>query len=213
MVNKLKIIDYKTGGNLFSLCNSLTKLGADFEICSNPVQLKDASKIIFPGVGSFGKAMEELENLNLIESIIDAINKRQIYFLGICVGMQVLFEQGEEGGLKTGLGLIPGKVSKFDINICPKIPHMGWNVIQGQGSPLIKSQDHLYFVHSYCAKLEDNEREILRRFPQAKIYTSTYQENFISHFWNGENLFACQFHPEKSGEAGLKILQKFLDLI
>jgi len=210
----ITVIDYKTGGNLFSVCNSLEAIGADIVISSNPEQIEQAEKIIFPGVGSFEKAMQEIKSLGLDHAIKKSI-ARKTKFLGICVGMQVLFECGHEGTISKGLEIIPGQIEKFDDKICPKIPHMGWNTVKGNASPLFKDispEEHFYFVHSFAAKVPNELENINKKFPKSNIYSTEYFEKFISHFWDGENLFACQFHPEKSGEAGLKLLKNFINL-
>ena len=210
----ITVIDYKTGGNLFSVCNSLEAIGADIVISSKPEQIEQAEKIIFPGVGSFEKAMQEIKSLGIDIAIRNCIAKK-VKFLGICVGMQVLFDCGFEGQKTLGLEIIPGQIEKFNEKICPKIPHMGWNTISGNDSPLLKGialDEHFYFVHSYAAKIKNDDKNIADEFPGSKIYTTNYFENFISHFWNGDNLYACQFHPEKSGEAGLRLLKNFINL-
>lgn len=211
-MSKISIVDYETGGNIFSLCNSLSKIGVDFEITKDPQTIDQASKIIFPGVGSFGSAMASLERLGLIE-VLQA-KARQVPFLGVCVGMQVLFEQGLEGGSIPGLGVIPGKVEKFTAGQDLKIPHMGWNSLDLSPSPLykgIEDASQVYFVHSYRIKA-DYLPEIRKAYPKSQIATTNYGIDFISSFWDGDKLFACQFHPEKSGEIGLRLLKNFAEL-
>jgi imidazole glycerol-phosphate synthase subunit HisH len=212
----ITVIDYKYGGNIFSVLNSLENLGIQTRLSSNPDEIKSAKKILFPGVGSFETAMNQINNLGLAE-IIKNKALDGTYFLGICVGMQVLFSHGQESvnsaGCK-GLEIIPGEINKFSSK-APKIPHMGWNQIHfppsNQSNPLfegISDDDNLYFVHSYRAGVE-NIPAIKNKFSKSSFSLTEFGDEFISAWWNGENLFACQFHPEKSGEKGLKILQNF----
>jgi len=214
----ITVIDYKYGGNIFSVLNSLEILGIKSILSSDPDEINIAQKIIFPGVGSFQTAMEQIENLGL-KKIITQKALDGTWFLGICVGMQVLFEHGAEGSSpdgSKGLGIIPGSVNKF-CSRAPKIPHMGWNQINFTGNntnPLFKGiSDHedFYFVHSYRASSE-NIPAIKNKFPNSSFITTEFGTEFISSWWNGERLFACQFHPEKSGENGLKILENFANL-
>jgi glutamine amidotransferase len=215
----ITVIDYKYGGNIFSVLNSLDKLGIKTQLSSNPTEIQEAKKILFPGVGSFETAMNQIDKLGLTE-IIKAKTLDGSYFLGICVGMQVLFSHGQEGtqieGCK-GLDIIPGLVNKFSPK-APKIPHMGWNQIHFSDTlsqnPLfegVSDGDDLYFVHSYRAGIE-NIPEIKSKFPKSSFALTEFGDKFISSWWNGEKLFACQFHPEKSGEKGLKILKNFSQL-
>lgn len=219
---KICIIDYKAG-NVFSVVNTLNALGANSYVSSNPEEIKNASKIIFPGVGSFEASMQELNKLELTELIKEqALSGKP--FLGICVGMQVLFEHGTEHfkgddpeHTIPGLGIFAGTVDKFASKDL-KIPHMGWNQIASENgsikSPIfngLSADSNFYFVHSY--KVDDKHRQAnLERFPKLETIKTSYSENFISSIWNGENLFACQFHPEKSGSNGLKIIENFINL-
>jgi imidazole glycerol phosphate synthase glutamine amidotransferase subunit len=214
----ITVIDYKYGGNVFSVLNSLKSLKINCQLSSNPDEINNSSKILFPGVGSFQTAMEQLDKLGLKE-ILTHKALDGTWFLGICVGMQVLFEHGEEGSSpdgSKGLGIIPGSVNKF-CSRAPKIPHMGWNQIKftdNISNPIFKGvsdQDDFYFVHSYRAGVE-NIPAIKNKFPNSSFMTTEFGTEFISSWWNGEKLFACQFHPEKSGENGLKILENFASL-
>lgn len=211
----ITIIDYKTGGNIFSVKNSLEYLGIESQITSEVNEIQAAKKLLFPGVGSFAKAMEQIKELKLDQVIIEKA-KSGTPFLGICVGMQVLFEKGLEDGENKGLGIIPGAVSSFDLNTDFKVPHMGWNKVDyHQGNPLFKDiENHsdFYFVHSYRVAKDETEKNIESKFSNAKIASCNYQKDFIASFWDGNNLFASQFHPEKSGENGLKVLQNFSNL-
>lgn len=214
----ITVIDYKCGGNVFSVLNSLNSLGIDCQLSSEPDEIKKASKILFPGVGSFQTAVEQIEKLEL-KDIISQKALDGTWFLGICVGMQVLFEHGDEGSSQEGskgLGIIPGSVKKFSKQ-APKIPHMGWNQIKFTdkvSNPLFKGisdKEDFYFVHSYRAGSE-NIQAIKSKFPQSSFILTEFGDEFISSWWNGEKLFACQFHPEKSGKNGLKILENFASL-
>jgi imidazole glycerol-phosphate synthase subunit HisH len=215
----LTVIDYKSGGNLFSLLNSLDAVGASYKVSSEPDEIKLASKIIFPGVGSFNAAMQKLIDMRLDDAIRARIDE-SCPFLGICVGMQVLFTEGEESSDQTiksmGLGAIPGSVNKLVKKDGFKIPHMGWNQVKisSAQNPLfkdIKDETDFYFVHSYAYNLNAN-KEILQKFHKAEFSTTSHSEEFLSSFWDGENLFSTQFHPEKSSHQGLQILKNFIEL-
>ncbi len=214
-MNEICVIDYKTGGNIFSLQNSLKFLGINSYLSSDPKEITKASKIIFPGVGSYAKAMEELNKLDLIKVIQDKASSKTP-FMGVCVGMQVLFESGTESQANEvkGLGIIPGIVDRFPNTMNFKIPHMGWNTISNNNSKIftdIKASEHFYFVHSYRVSSQ-HHKAIQQRFPEAVLTTTNYIDDFLSAFYNGTNLYACQFHPEKSGEAGLQVLRNFANL-
>ena len=214
----ITVIDYKYGGNIFSVLNSIENLGFDCKLSSDPAEIKQASKILFPGVGSFQTAINQIEKLGLKQIIIEkALNNT--WFLGICVGMQVLFEHGDEGSSpegSRGLEIIPGSIKKFTTK-APKIPHMGWNQIKidaRSSNPLFKgitNYEDFYFVHSYRSGME-NVTLIKSKFPQSNFITTEFGDEFISSWWDGQKLFTCQFHPEKSGVKGLKILENFAKL-
>lgn len=230
---KICIIDYQGGGNLFSLENSFSYLGADTYRTSDPKEIDKADKVIFPGVGSFANAMQQIHKLNLAESIANKAYSG-VPFMGICVGMQVLCASSSESPVEHDIEIVDGlnvfetHVRKFDFlkirqaetDERIKIPHMGWNQVklpENSKNPLFKDIENssdFYFVHSYRAHAKDliNNRSMEKRFPKLEYALTTYIEDFISHLWNGENLFACQFHPEKSSEAGLKFLKNFIEL-
>jgi len=192
------IIDYGAG-NLFSVKNALDFLGMESMISSSAEELKNADKLILPGVGAFPDAMRKLEQSGLIETIIEEAGKKPL--LGICLGMQILFETGYEFTETKGLGLIPGKV---DLIQAPglKIPHMGWSDVKLENDcPLsqgVKDGDRFYFVHSYKAVTD-------------KQFVSLYGEygEYIPGLVFRGNVYGTQFHPEKSGEIGLKMLRNF----
>ena len=201
----IAIIDYGVG-NLFSLNSSFKAIGIETVVTGDPKVIKNADKLILPGVGAFGDAAKKLRECGLDKVIIEeARNGKPL--LGICLGMQLLFEQGLEYGCHKGLGLIKGNVVPME-GVIPshlKIPHIGWNALKfHKNSPLFKyinEGDCVYFVHSYYA---ENCEESL-------IATAEYGEELTAAVGNG-NIFGCQFHPEKSGEVGLKILKAFCEL-
>lgn len=200
----LGIIDYNMG-NLASVFNACSKFTKDVKIVKEPNEIKSLDKLILPGVGAYKDAMEHLEENNLKQSIIDFANSGKP-LLGICLGMQLLFDSSEEFGYTKGLGLIDGEVVKFDRNKMEdnlKIPHMGWNKIINKENPLFKDlkDPYLYFVHSFHAKT--NKKYI--------IGETTYGYNFVSAV-NKNNIFGFQPHPEKSHNNGLKILENFINL-
>ena len=200
----LAIIDYQMG-NLRSVQKGFEKVGHDAVITSDPNELSKATKVVLPGVGAFGDAMAELRRRELIEPIRDAINSGKP-FLGICLGLQLLFDTGYEGGEHQGLGILPGKVIRFDLPHDYKVPHMGWNQLSIRRPPPIldglTEGAHMYFVHSYYVVPQD----------ASVIATETdYGGSFCSMIWR-DNLFATQFHPEKSQANGLRILKNFAEL-
>ena len=198
----LAIVDYGVG-NLFSLECSLSAIGVQSVVTADPEVLARADQIILPGVGAFGDAVQKLRDTGLDRHII-ALAKAGKPLLGICLGMQLLFEKGFEFGEYAGLGLIKGCVRPM-AQVIPagyKIPHIGWNSLQfTQENPLfsyIKDGDFVYFVHSFCAT--DCEGSVAA--------TTDYGAPVTAAVVSG-NVFGCQFHPEKSGEVGLKILKAF----
>ncbi len=201
----IAIIDYGVG-NLFSLKSSLDAIGASSRITGNFDEIKDADKIILPGVGAFGDAAEKLFTTGLGDLIIkEAKNNKPI--LGICLGMQLLLEKSFEYGEHNGLGLIPGEIQPIS-NIIPKdfkIPHIGWNALNftQKECPIfryIKDKDFVYFVHSYYGvNCHDNT-----------VATADYGVPLTAAVAKG-NVYGCQFHPEKSGEVGLNILRGFCE--
>ncbi len=200
----LGIIDYNMG-NLASVYNACSKFTKDLKIVKNADDLKNLDKIILPGVGAYKDAMQHLEDSGLKDAILDFANSKKP-LLGICLGMQLLFESSEEFGYTKGLGLIEGKVVKFDkskMGSDLKIPHMGWNKIVNKDNPLFKNlqNPYLYFVHSYHVVTDD----------KYTIATTNYGYDFASAV-NKDNIFGFQPHPEKSHNNGLKILENFINL-
>ena len=201
----LAIIDYGVG-NLFSLQCSLKKIGVDAVVTKDIEEIKNADRIILPGVGAFGDASKKLYESGLVDVITEEAKSGKP-FLGICLGMQLLFEKGYEYGEHDGLGFIKGNVVSLEGKIPAQlnIPHMGWNGLDfKKKSPLfeyINDGDFVYFVHSYYATDCDEDT----------LATSEYGIPVTACVGKG-NIFGCQFHPEKSGETGLKILKAFCEI-
>jgi glutamine amidotransferase len=199
------IIDYGVG-NLFSLKSSLDAIGEKSIVTSNPDEIRKAERIILPGVGAFGDAMQKLKDTGL-DKIIKEEAKNGKPIMGICLGMQLLFDKGYEYGEHDGLGLISGKVvpMKGYIGKDLKIPHIGWNaLIFKKQNPLFKyisEGECVYFVHSYFAS--ECEKSIIATSEYGKELTAAVAD---------KNIMGCQFHPEKSGDAGLKILKAFCEM-
>lgn len=202
----IAIIDYGIG-NTGSISKMIQKLGYDVSITKIESEIRSAEKIILPGVGSFDNAVKKLKNTGLIPALSDLALVHNKPFLGICLGMQLLFKSSEEG-VCEGLGWINGKVVKFDQTklLTEKIPHMGWNTVTSNTqSPLfrdVNSEIRFYFTHSFHV-IDVIESEI--------IGTTNYGYNFISAVQRN-NIFGVQFHPEKSHRFGLQLMQKFLEL-
>ena len=202
----LAIVDYGVG-NLFSLKSSLEAIGADVTVTSDSGVLREADRIILPGVGAFEDAVAKLRESGLDTVIKEEASKGKP-LMGICLGMQMLFEKSYEYGCHEGLGLIKGSVRPIS-EVIPeglKIPHIGWNALDlvGDGSPIfkyVKNGDHVYFVHSYSARDCD----------ESVIATSEYGAPLTAAVAR-DNVFGCQFHPEKSGDTGLSILRAFVEM-
>jgi len=199
------IIDYGVG-NLFSLKSSFAKIGEEVIVTSDPEVIKSADRVILPGVGAFGDASEKLRKSGL-DKVVKQLAQSGKNIMGICLGMQLLFDKSYEYGEHDGLGLISGKVVPISEQIKEnlKIPHIGWNPLNiKKSSPLFKyinEGDCVYFVHSFCAV--DCEENLLA--------TSEYDADITAVVGKG-NVFGCQFHPEKSGNVGLSILKAFCEL-
>lgn len=198
----IAIIDYGAG-NLRSVTNALKRLGAESRITSSPDELMKARAVIFPGVGAAADTMRNLEALGLVEAVSRYIAADRPFF-GVCLGLQVLFTATEEGGWRECLNIIPGQVKKLPAGV--KVPHMGWNQVRQKGfHPVfagIPDEANFYFVHSYYVEPEDKS---------LAIGETEYGIPFSSVVARG-NLVATQFHPEKSGELGLKMYQNFIKL-
>ncbi|MGN1314925.1 MAG: imidazole glycerol phosphate synthase subunit HisH [Lachnospiraceae bacterium] len=198
------IIDYDAG-NIKSVEKAIAFLGKEAVITRDSSIILNADHVILPGVGNFGDAMEKLNSFQLLPVIKEAIEEK-IPFLGICLGLQLLFERSEECPGVEGIGILKGEIRRFPNIENLKIPHIGWNSLKfrnrGRIFQGLEVDSYVYFVHSYY--LEADEEEIVTA-------TTEYGVNFHSSIEKG-NVFACQFHPEKSSDTGLKILENFLKL-
>lgn len=198
----IAIIDYGMG-NLRSVQKALEEVGAKAVVTQNTEEIKRAKKVVLPGVGAMKPAMDKLHALNLAPAIQDAINSRKP-FLGICLGLQLLFEKSNEGGSVKGLGILPGEVVRFSKL---KVPHMGWNQINftQPECPIFSGIDNLsdvYFCHSYFVRPKDKK---------TAAASTDYGVEFVSAVCRN-NVFGVQFHPEKSQTVGLKILKNFTEI-
>jgi len=200
----IAIIDYEMG-NLRSVQKAFERVGHAATVTSDPHLLADADRIVLPGVGAFRDAIAALRVRKLVEPIQQAIEGGKP-FLGICLGLQLLFDKSFEDGEYEGLGIIPGEVVRFQIPASFKVPHMGWNQLKFRQRPAIfqgiDNGEHFYFVHSYYVAPRD---------PAVVATETEYSLPFCSSICRG-NLFAVQFHPEKSQAAGLKLLANFAEL-
>ena len=206
MPSKIVIVDYGTG-NLNSVRRSLDRLRAGSIISSNPNDISSADKIVLPGVGHFGNAMSNLRELNLLDALHEAVLVKQKPILGICLGMELMAQNSEEGNT-SGLGWFDAEVVRFNISDKRryKIPQMGWNNIRiRKNSLLMKSISELsefYFVHSYHLKTND-QSDILNETEYESIYTSAIEK---------DNIFGVQYHPEKSHDAGDQLIRNFVEM-
>lgn len=200
----IAIIDYDAG-NIKSVERALQKLGQEVVVTRDAKAILSADKVILPGVGAFGDAMENLRRYHL-DKVIYQVVERDIPFLGICMGLQLLFEKSDESKGVEGLGILEGEICRIPDCEGLKIPHMGWNSLHLQNNGrLFKDIDenaYVYFVHSYYLKAKDEK--IVKA-------TTEYSTHIHASVEKG-NVFACQFHPEKSSEAGLQILKNFANL-
>ena len=197
----IALIDYDAG-NMKSVEKALQLLGQETVVTRDPDEIYRADGVILPGVGSFGDAMENLRRFGLVE-VIRRVTEQGTPFLGICLGLQLLFESSEESPGVEGLGLLPGKILRIPAGEGRKIPHMGWNDITfahpGRLFAGVAEHSYVYFVHSYYLKAED---------PSIVTAVTRYGTGIHASVEKG-NVFACQFHPEKSSDVGLQILKNF----
>jgi glutamine amidotransferase len=203
-MKKIGVIDYKIG-NIGSVIKALKYLNADVDIIDSPKKIKTNDKIILPGVSSFGAAVDNLHKYNFYNEIIEHIEKKK-WYLGICVGFQLLFDKSEETPGKQGLNIFKGTIKKFRNPNIP-IPHMGWNQVEFKQNLFfnknIENNDFFYFVHSYFP-VPENKNIILSE-------TNYENEIFCSSIFK-DNVIATQFHPEKSQDNGLKLLKNFIEI-
>ena len=206
-MKKVGIIDYGMG-NISSVANALKYLGTDFEVANTAKEIKNFYSLIIPGVGSFRKAMKNLQELNLIDEINNEVLIKKKNILGICLGMQLMSSSSTEDGNTKGLGLLKNKVTKliFEKESNLRIPHVGFNTITSFTSNFdlfkkIKENSNFYFNHSYKMKLENNN----------KYAVSNYGQEFLAAFQK-ENIFGVQFHPEKSQSNGLQLISNFISI-
>lgn len=196
----ITILDYGAG-NLRSVQNTLSEIGAQYELVSDPAGLTRASKIILPGVGHFGQMMRALDRMQVRDALLERI-RAGVPFLGICLGLQGLFESSEEAPDQRGLGIFKGVIRRFPATA--RVPHMGWNEIEPRnGSKLVANlapRPYLYFAHSYYAPVVDATAAVCN---YTVPYTAVLETN---------NIYGVQFHPEKSGPLGLKIVRNFVEL-
>lgn len=193
------IIDYGSG-NLRSVQKALERIGVKARITDDPNVVAESSRLVLPGVGAFGDAIRAIRSRGLVEPILAHVRADKP-FVGICMGLQLLFESGSEGGHHEGLGILPGEVTRFELPQGMKIPHMGWNQVTWRKGEATQSArpdgEHFYFVHSYVARPRD---------ASVIAATSDYGGDFCAAVARGR-LFATQFHPEKSQAAGMELLR------
>ncbi|OGW62781.1 MAG: imidazole glycerol phosphate synthase, glutamine amidotransferase subunit [Nitrospirae bacterium RBG_16_64_22] len=192
-------------GNLRSVEKAFARVGHDAVVTSDPKVIADASHVVLPGVGAFPACMSNLESRGLAEPVLRAIEAGKP-FLGLCVGMQILFSEGEEFGRHPGLGVLPGRVVRFPESVGEgglKVPHMGWNTLKFRRTPPamrnVGDGSYVYFVHSYIVLPDD---------PGVVAATTEHGVEFVSAVWK-DNVVATQFHPEKSQGVGLSVIEEF----
>ena len=202
----IAIVDYGVG-NLFSLVSSLKALGLEAEVTGDAGRLRAADRIILPGVGAFGDARRKLDDTGLVPVLLEEAERKPL--LGICLGMQLLFDRGFEYGEHPGLGLVPGQVVDLHQDLADqtlKVPHMGWNSLQIlQDDPLfrhVRDGEYVYYVHSFYA----------RDCTESTLATSQYGNVDVTGVVRRRNVYGTQFHPEKSGDTGLRLLRAFAEL-
>ena len=200
----IAIIDYDAG-NIKSVEKAVQRLGYEVVITRDRETILSAEKVILPGVGAFGDAMEKIRSYGLEDVIREVVNNK-VPFLGICLGLQLLYESSEESEGVSGLSILKGRIHKIPEGEYKKIPHMGWNSLEinpkGRLFKDIPNNSYVYFVHSYYLKSDEPETVMASSEYNVHIHASVEKDN----------VFACQFHPEKSSDVGLKMLKNFLEL-
>ena len=211
-MKKIKIIDY-FAGNIFSVTKALEHMGCDVKLAVRAQDIEDADYLVLPGVGAFGDGMKSLEKRGLVGAVKKFAGKGRP-FLGICLGMQLLFDSSEEFGSHQGLGVIPGAVKKLPTGLKLKIPNIGWHslaVPEGRPSSFwdhsilsgVPVESDFYFIHSFAVYPTQAEHWLAR---------TVYGDHWFCSAARKDNMIGCQFHPEKSGADGLKILENFIQL-
>lgn len=202
MLNKIVIVDYGVG-NLFSLINALEKFGCNVNVSCNENEISESDAIVLPGVGSFNASMDFLRKNDMVDFLINQASQKKI--LGICLGMQLLFKRSIEFGECSGLGLLEGSCSKIpQEELCVKVPNIGWHYVESEDSSMMPEVlfGEYYFLHSYYVAGLDQS------VVTAKI---DYSGVSIPAFIRSNNLYGCQFHPEKSAKKGLLLLRRFVE--
>jgi len=208
-MTQIAVVDYGIG-NIQSMCRALEKSGADIVLTGDFNTILKSDGVVLPGVGAFSHGMEKLRSLGLVD-VLKEFAKLEKPMLGVCLGMQLFFDKSSEFGETSGLGIVPGSVDKIELKDekHEKLPHVSWNELSGNhswdGTILdgIEQCSDMYFVHSYCASPLHNE-DILS--------STTYSGNQFCSTIKHKNIYGCQYHPEKSGELGLKIIRNFVNL-
>lgn len=208
-MTQIAVVDYGIG-NIQSMCRALEKSGADIVLTGDFNTILKSDGVVLPGVGAFSHGMEKLRSLGLAD-ILKEFAKLEKPMLGVCLGMQLFFDKSSEFGETDGLGIVPGSVDKIELkdDKHEKLPHVSWNELSGNqpwgGTILdgIEQSSDMYFVHSYCVS-PSNSEDILS--------TTTYSGNEFCSTIKHKNIYGCQYHPEKSGELGLKIIKNFVNL-
>ena len=199
----IAIIDYDAG-NIHSVKNAFDFIGEETVTTRDPNEILAADKVVLPGVGAFGDAMDKLKEYKLVNTIYDVVESKKP-MLAICLGLQLLFEESEESPGKSGLAIVQGEVLHIPDQVGFKIPHIGWNSLDlSNDGRLFKGMEnpYVYFVHSYYAKAKDDAVVTASTDYITQMHTSIEQDN----------IFACQFHPEKSGDVGIQILKNFVEI-
>ena len=198
----IEIIDYGMG-NLRSVQKALERAGADARFCTDPANLSNASAVVLPGVGAFADAAAEMRRTGFDDAVRSFVDSGRPFF-GICLGLQLLFDESDEGGRHEGLGIIPGRVVRFESQPGLKIPHMGWNTVSHREShPLLNAVpdgEHFYFVHSHFVRPANDSDVALTVEHGGEVCAAVARDN----------VFATQFHPEKSQDAGRRLLEAFV---
>ena len=198
----IEIIDYGMG-NLRSVQKALERAGADARFCTDPAKLSNASAVVLPGVGAFADAAAEMRRTGFDDAVRSFVDSGRPFF-GICLGLQLLFDESDEGGRHEGLGIIPGRVVRFESQPGLKIPHMGWNTVSHREShPLLNAVpdgEHFYFVHSHFVRPANDSDVALTVEHGGEVCAAVARDN----------VFATQFHPEKSQDAGRRLLEAFV---